>query len=312
MLEQGSYIDTEEKEYRSWEAINYSSLADFKESQDHALMEKEPKSYFEEGKAFELLIEDRAKGTTKFDARFFLADAPGAMPDDLAGWIENKENLESKYVWNKPDKKTGEVRLSLSHKTKHAWLDECRDNPGKMPMGTGQMAMLNKMVENFLKMQPFKNTENTLSEILPVAFFQVPIVWYTQSRPGKSRSRKKALIDCLIITEKTIYAFDIKTAADMKRFFWMLKDKYWIQQTHYTEGLKAIFPEKAIVWRFLVSSKAKPYISQPYIVKPSCMEYGNDIYFHLCERYQDWLDEGRPAKGWKEIEEVDIYFGNIG
>ena len=83
-LPQGTYLDTTDKEYRAWPAINYSALADFSESQDHALLVREPKSYFEEGTAFELLIEDMATGSKKFDERFFIADAPGQMPDDLA------------------------------------------------------------------------------------------------------------------------------------------------------------------------------------------------------------------------------------
>ena len=305
MLEQGSYLDIEEAEYRSWPAINYSSLADFNESQDHALLEKPARSYFEEGRAFELLIEDRAKGSDKFIGRFFLANAPGAMPEDLAGWIENKEDLESKYKHNKDGSRNKQCER------KHSWLDECQDNPGRMPMGTDQMAMLNKMVDNFMKMQPFtdRDTESTLAEILPLAFFQVPIIWYTRSRPGKSKSRKKALIDCLVETNTTIYVFDIKTAADMIRFLWMLKNKYWIQQTHYTEGLKAIFPNKEIVWRFLVSAKEKPYISQPFCVDPICLErYAMDAYFYLCERFQAWIDEGRPPKGWKELKEVEVFF----
>ena len=309
MLEQGTYIDLPEKDYRKLPAINYSSLADFNESQDHALMEKPARSYFEEGRAFELLIEDRAKDTAKFGERFFLANAPGAMPEDLAGWIENKEDLDSKYTWNAPDKKTGEVRLSLRHERKHKWLDECQDNPGKMPMGTDQMAMLNKMVDNFMKMQPFKDTESTLAEILPIAFFQVPIIWYVRSRPGKSLMRKKALIDCLVETNTTIYVFDIKTTAAIKKFIRDLRDYIWIQEMQYTEGLKAIFPRKEIVWRFLVSPKAKPYVAQPFCIDPICKErYAMDAYFYLCERYQNWIDEGRPPKGWKELEKVEVFF----
>ena len=309
MLGQGTYIDLPEKEYRSWEAINYSSLADFNESQDHALLEKPARSYFEEGKAFELLVEDVVKGTTKFAERFFIADAPGAMPDDLAGWIEQGEDLRHRYHFNQDGEK------NKRYKRLHAWLDECRKTPGKMPMGTDQMARLNTMVDNFLKMQPLtdKGSTASLSEILPLAFFQVPLVWYVQTRPGRTRMRKKALIDCMVITDTTIYAFDIKTAADIKRFLWMLKDKYWIQQAHYTEGLRAIFPEKTIRWRFLVSPKTKPYVAQPFYAELRGMaDYGEEVYFHLCERYRDWLDAGRPPRGWKEAEAVNIYYGNIG
>lgn len=302
VLKQGTYIDTEEKEYRKWSAINYSSLADFNESQDHALMEKPARSYFEEGNAFELLVEDRAKGTAKFSKRFFLANAPGAMPDDLAAWIDGEEDLDSKYKYNLDGGRNKQCER------KHAWLDECRDNPGKMPMGTDQIAKLNKMVDNFMKMQPFKDTKSTLAEILPHASFQVPLVWYLRSRTG-SIMRKKALIDCMVETDTTIYVFDIKTAAEIKRFLWMLKEKYWIQEMHYTEALKAIFQEKSIVWRFLVSPKAEPYVAQPFCVDPICKDrYAVDAYSLLCERYQEWLAEGRPPKGWKHLEEVEVFF----
>ena len=304
-LIQGTYMDCSVEEYRAWPAINYSSLADFNESQDHALMEKPAKSYFEEGTAFELQIEDMATGTEKFSERFFIADAPGAMPDDLAGWIERGEDLESKYVWNKPNKKTGEVRPSLTHEKKHLWLDECRKHPGKMPVGADRKKMLDKMVENFMNMQPFSDilVENTMFEILRHAKFQVPIIWYV------GKVRKKALIDCLVETPDTIYVFDIKTAADMSRFEWMIKSKYFLQECHYSAGLGQIYPDKQIVWRFLVSSKAEPYIAQPFAVDPFSMsDNGMQAYYDLCTRYQAWVDEGRPPKGWLEFKSVKVYF----
>jgi len=298
-LKQGTYLDTPDKYYREWPAINYSTLADFNESQDHALMKKEAKSYFEEGTAFELLIEDQAKGSDKFGERFFLSTAPGAMPEDLAGWINRDEPLDDKYRLTK----TGE-RNKQSDRL-HAWLDSCRDNPGKMPVGIDQKEMLDKMVVNFMAMQPFSDGGNpvTMAEILPAADFQVPIVWYS------GRQRKKALIDMYLETDLRIYAFDTKTAADMKRFSWMLKDKYWIQEVHYTDGLQAIFPDKEIVWRFVVASKAEPYLSQPYRVDPYSLSSGGvSAYHELCERYQAWINEGKPPKGWKELEKVRIFF----
>lgn len=304
-LKTGTYLDTPVAEYRAWPAISYSSLADFKESQDHALMEKPAKSYFEEGTAFELLIEDRAKGSDKFGDRFFIANAPGLMPEDLAGWIESGVDLKNKYVWNQPDKKTGEVRLNKRHDRMHVWLDECQKNPGKMPIGKDRKEMLDKMVDNFLLMQPFADvgTENPLSEILPVADFQVPIVWYV------GKVRKKALVDCMIATPKTVYAFDIKTSADIERFEWMLKKRYWVQEAHYSAGLDQIYPDKQIVWRFLVASKAAPFISQPFCVDPFSMsDNGKQAYYDLCTRYFAWVENGRPPRGWKDLKSVIVYF----
>lgn len=320
MLKEGVYLDTPVDEYRKWPAINYSSLASFNESQDHALMEVEPKSYFEFGNAFELLVEDRAKGTNKFSKRFFNCEATGEMPTDLAGWIERGEDLNTKYR----RKKDGGLHGGASRL--HEWLDECREHPGAMPMGKDQLETLSIMVDNFMKMQPFADigNESTLAEMLPLASFQVPVLWYTgkafdgtAATPGYSM-RKKALIDFFIETEGRIYAFDVKTAADMKRFFWMMRDKYWIQEVHYASGLGHLFPGKEIVWRFLVSSKAAPHISQPYCIDPAgevaaeyvdFSKYGNvlDKYSDLCQKYQDWIDDGRPPKGWKELEKVKIW-----
>ncbi len=304
-MKAGTYLDTPVKEYRAWPAISYSSLSRFNESQDHALMDWPAKSYFEEGTAFELLIEDKAKGTAKFKERFFLANAPGNMPEGLAQWIEDKEDLDDKYIYNKPDKKTGEIRLNKRHERTHLWLDSCRQNPGKMPMGKDQIEMLNKMVDNFFLMQPLidMGSENTLAEILPHADFQVPIFWYV------GKMKKKALIDCLFVTDPKVYVFDIKTAADLGRYQWALKSYGWIQECHYTAGLQSIFKDKEIVWRFLVSSKAEPYISQPFQVDPYSMaEYGMQEYYDLCEKYQAWVDDGRKPKGWKELESVKVFF----
>ncbi len=297
-MKEGTYLDTSIKEYRKWPATSYSSLADFYESQDHALMEKPAKSYFEFGNAFELMIEDRAKGTKKFSERFFNCDAPGEMPEYLASWIEFGEDLNLRYRL----KKDGE-RNKKSERL-HEWLDECQANKGKMPMGKDQLESLSKMVENFMLMQPFADLGNasTMAEILPVADFQVPIVWYV------GKNRRKALIDILIETNTSIYVFDTKTSADMKRFQWMLKDKYWIQEVHYSAGLGRIFTGKEVIWRFLVASKAPPYISQPFCIDKYSRDATWDRYLELCEKYQEWVDAGKPPKGWKELESVRIFF----
>lgn len=297
-LPEGTYLDTDDKEYRQWPAISYSNLADFFISQDHALMHKTAKSYFEEGTAFELLVEDRAKDTHKFEERFFIANALGAMPDDLAGWIEKKENLTEKYRLKKDGERNNQS------KRLHSWLDECLKNPGKMPMGVEQMQMLNKMVDNFMKMQPLIDVgvQDTLENILPLADFQVPIIWYV------GKQRRKALIDILFQTNSAIYAFDTKTAADMKRFSWMCKDRYWIQEVHYSSGLMRVFKGKDFIWRFLVSSKAEPWISQPFCIDRANQDNVWERYSELCTEYQEWVDNKRPAKGWKALEAVKIYF----
>jgi hypothetical protein len=89
----------------------------------------------------------------------------------------------------------------------------------------------------------------------------------------------------------------------------MLKKKYWIQEAHYSAGLGQIFPDKRIVWRFLVSSKSAPYISQPFCVDPYSMsQNGMQEYYDLCGDYFAWVKEGKPPRGWKDLKEVQVFF----
>lgn len=292
-MEKGTYLDTPIKEYRAWPGISYSRLAAFNESQDHALVEVPAKSFFEFGNAFELIIEDKAKGTNKFSGIFFICNAPGTMPADLAEWIKSGEDLNSKY------RLTNSGERNKQSKRLHAWLDECQANPGKMPMGKDEVEMLKIMTDNFMKMEVFGHP---LSDILPSADFQVPIVWY------HGKMRKKALIDCMVEVGQNLFAFDIKTAADMKRFGWMFKDKYWIQEVHYSAGLRSIFPDHEIDWLFLVSSKQNPYISQSFCLDGRSRENAEDVYSALCKNFDEWNSDGRPPKGWLGLEEIKVWF----
>ena len=295
-MREGIQKDMLEKDYREILAIHYSGLADFKESQDHCLIDKPAKSYFEEGTAFELLIEDAVKGTTKFTKRFFMADAPGDMPIGLAIWIDKKEDLASKIEY----KLDGDRKK----KSKHKWIDECLKNPGMMPMGTDQMEKLSHMVKNFLVMKPLQDigVEETLEEILPIAQFQVPLFW------NVGKMKKKALIDCMVVTDTAVYVFDTKTTATIEKFFQMARKRYWVQEIHYSSGIGRIFPGKDIHWRFLVAPKAEPWVTQPSCIDQTSVDAAWFEYQELCDRYQAWLDDGRPARGWKELETVKLYF----
>ena len=120
--------------------------------------------------------------------------------------------------------------------------------------------------------------------------------------------RKKALVDCIVITETAVYIFDIKTAATWKKFRASLAERYWVQEIHYSSGIGRIFPGKDIHWRFLVAPKAEPWVAQPSCIDATSVDNAWFAYQELCERYQGWIDDGRPAKGWKELETVKLWF----
>lgn len=293
-------LDITEEEYRKYPGISFSNLAAFWNkgiySPDHALMKTEFKSYFEFGKMFETLIQDQATGSTMFQERFFQSKVDAKMPDDLIKWIDNKEPLDSFYVY------TQKGDLSGTYKTRHAFLDEAQAEPGKIPVSTGDWTLLHTLVDRMMNM---KYSDVRVGDILSNANFQVPIAW-TSDIDGL---KKKALIDCLVEIGGEFYPFDIKTTAGFKQFGYVLSDKYWIQHTHYVEGVNDCFG-LCMSMPFLVASKEAPFLCQPWDIdkETTDMEAMHAEYHQVCEAYVKWLADGRKPKGFLPLTKKKLYF----
>lgn len=289
-----------EAEYRNYQALNFSSLANYYNagvySPDHALMKVEYKSYFEYGHQFETMLQDAVKGTNEFEKRFFKSTVSGKMPDDLIKWIDEGEDLETKFVYTKKGDR------SETHKTRHAFLDEAMANPGKIPVSTQDWDMLNRHTENMLKMQ-YLNAK--VEDILSAGEWQVPIVW------NDGEFEKKALVDCLVDLGGEYLPIDIKTTAGFKQFSYGLRDRYWIQDILYCEGITYVHgPAMQMV--FFVASKEAPCLCQPWVIdydgatkdgvpyRISALETYND----LCRSYSKWVKAGRFPKGWLPLGSV--------
>lgn len=292
-MKTGTYLDTSESEYRAWDALNYSKLADFYDSPDVALQVREDKSYFEFGRAFELLAQDVSKGTYYFEDRFFICNAKGLMPDKLAQWVETGADLSTMFKLNKDGSR------SKAAARKHDWLDACIQHPGKMPMSQFEYDQLCIMLCNFMDMIVYGHQ---VRELLKIADFQVPILW------EHNGVLKKALLDVLINTGAKVYPFDIKTAADTGRFKRSLRSRYWIQDTHYSEGVTAVCDEQVMSFMFLVASKQEPFLAQPFGIEDDSYDAARDEYDRLCSDFIDWDQAGRPAKGYRAYEDIKLYF----
>jgi hypothetical protein len=281
------YVMTE-KEYRAAAGLNYSSMASFSISPDHALMEFKPQSYFEEGKQFELMVQDACQNTRLFFDKYFICECSGAMPNNLIWLIENNKDLEKEYIYNADG-----ITLSGKHKTKHAYLDECIANKGMLPVGNKKYAELKKLVDNMLKMVVMNTT---VKDILANAQFQVPIFWEYNG------ILKKALLDCVTFYNGNTYCFDIKTSANDFEFKKNANSKYWIQKNHYTEGANIVYGNVRC-FTFLVAYKEKPFLCQPVnIAGDQTAEY-NDV----CYRYTQWIKAGKPAVGYLPERNLYLY-----
>ena len=267
-----------EIEYRQHPAMNFSSLAQFNKSPDHALIKMEYKSYFEYGKQFETLLQDAVKATDDFEQRFYPTNLSNKMPDELVGWIDKKEDLEDKYEYTKAGK------LSGTYKGRHAYLDEALKHPGKIPVSGPDSEMLKRHVENMLKMN-YMGT--SVESLLSRAEWQVPIIF-----EDYDTYEKKALLDCKVDD----LVIDIKTTASFQKFGYRLRDDYWIQQIFYSRAAKA----KDFV--FFVASKEEPCLCAPF--KLEAYDGLDDQFDKLCEAYSEWVDEGKHGRGYLPLQTV--------
>jgi len=271
-----------ETEYRQHPAMNYSKIANFYQSPDHALMPTKPKSYFEHGKMFEAMLCDVATGSDIFSKRYFVSKISGTLPDDLIKPVERGEDLEQCVKYNKDG-----LTRSGTHKKRHAFIDECMEHPGLIPASVTDVDMINSMVDNMLKME-YQGA--AISDILSNALFQVPVIW------ENSGIQKKALFDVVLhLDEETTLIFDIKTTADLSRIHNQISQRLWIQDRHYTEGANAEWGAKISHMPFLVSSKQKPYLSQVHTIDSEQTDDLNGAYDKICSDFHAW--DGMP-KGW--------------
>ena len=291
-----------EQEYRDYPAINFSNLAAYYNagvySPDHALMTVDFKSYFEYGKMFETKLQDKVKGTNEFEKRFFKSTASGKMPDDLIRWIDEGEDLESHIKLKKDGTR------NMQSKTLHAFIDEAMENPGKIPVSIQDWDMLERHTERMLKMQYF---DVSVEDILAAGQWQVLITWKDDDLP------KKALVDCLVDLGGEYLPVDIKTAAGFQKFGYMLRDRYWIQDIHYTEGVNSVYG-KSMQMVFFVASKEAPCLCQPWTVDysdPGSRAIAIEEYKGLCNSYHQWAEAGRFPKGWLPLNAIKHYPKNI-
>jgi hypothetical protein len=293
---------TTEADYRKYPALSFSNMAAYYNggcySPDHALMKVEYKSYFEYGRQFEAKLQDTVKGTQEFEKRFFKSTVSGKMPDNLIEWIDNGEDLESHIKLKKDGTR------NMQSKKLHAFIDEAMSNHGKIPVSVQDWDMLELHVERMLKMQYL---DAKVEDILAAGEWQVPITWIEDDLP------KKALVDCLVDLGGEYLPVDIKTAAGFKKFGFMLRDKYWIQDLHYTEGVNAVHGA-SMQMVFFVASKEAPCLCQPWSMDysdPGSRAIAIEDYRMLCESYHQWSEAGRYPKGWLPLQAVKHYPKNI-
>jgi hypothetical protein len=266
--------------YRQATGINYSALADFSQSQDHALLKKDDKAAFQLGHAFESILRG------DFEKNYAVSDFN--IPDEIYAAVKKNENLDDYEILTK----SGERHKKYA--SRHAAIDFFKSHPGKKIISEVDRNILRIMAKNLLKAE-YRGVK--IKDILSRAKWNTPIFW----------DDKKAELDCYIELRDEILLFDIKTAASFGQFRQMLKSRYWIQDHHYSEGCEEYFGKQCKKMVFFVATKERPYLAQAISIDDESREYGRMKYLELCERYRDWVADGKPEKGWLEAEEVKVF-----
>jgi hypothetical protein len=297
------------REYFDTTALSSGNLADFSIAPDMVLLDKEDKPCFAEGRAFELMIEDRAKGSSLFGESFFVSDIEGAVPNNLLKWIAD-DDLDDHYVYTK----SGD--LSKTHSARHQWLDACKANSGRTPLSKDTYEQLKTMIDNVWKAEA--NILDVATKeyhrvkagtLLEHGSFQVPYYWEYQGH------KKKALFDVISFMNfnGSVQAIhiDIKKTANYHQFKNFFRNKYWVQDRHYTEGMLHLAEEKKILSEpfmlFLSASMEKPNLAQCFRLDDESIEYADDVYSILCDDYAEWEKQGKQPRGWREQEAIRIY-----
>lgn len=283
-----------EKKYRAAPDLNYSLLADFNEAPDVALMKKKPKGYFEIGKIFEAYFEDEIMGTKLLLKKYYFSEIDKDLPDKIVEEI--RCGVTPMIVYNKDG-----VTPAGNKKVYNWFASEIQDNDGKMPIPVSVQNLARRGTRNLLDCKIDDTKIRDLIDHCDTVEFQVPIFWKTGSG-----LHKKMLADMVLDHKDYTACFDIKTAASFKEFRWMFKDRYWIQERHYSEGLESKHGEKVYPGGMLfpVVSKQAPFLGKIFAGSLKFQDQRQKDYRSICMKCQKWIDAGKYSFGSKDMEYI--------
>jgi len=298
-------------------AIGSSLLSSFIQSPDHALMKTTASNYMERGRIWEDLIEYMiTEDEKKFKQKYYLSELEkfptsttySSIPD-----IMDNENvvqtISNGYIYNKLKKGEKKPSLNRLHATRHSLLDEIKVNGYKKPIPKECWEKLLKMWENFQKAHYKGRNIVSLLKGLDDVKFQTEHYW--KDMLCGAECRMKSDIEATYSTKegRKGIIFDIKWTSNMSdygnsRFRW--------QDRHYTTGYgrkcrqNDIEPPPSMI--FLISEYKEPYLTYIWSLDDyqGITENQSDYQAHV-EQCGQWIDAGKPLKGYKE-QTVNKYF----
>lgn len=307
-------------------AIGSTLLARFIDHQDNALMEVKPTGFMEAGKIFEDLIEEEVTGKSVFSDKYFKSDVD--LSPESAAWkkllpffedVEYEDKLDiigqlvdEMYVWNtKPDKQTGKIELNKTHKKLHRALDQIKahDYRRLIPQKTGDAIF--KMFENFKRAQVGNAGLFAILSHYDTRF-QVERFWKHEDADCKMKSDIELFWD--VEGQKYGLNFDLKVTANFSTFVQNWKKSYIWQYIHYSEGFREYCEENNIIpykMLYVICEASEPYLVRVWDLSDEDIEILKPRYFEKLGACQEWIDNGKPTKGYREQQTVNRFGSEV-
>jgi hypothetical protein len=324
-----------------------SVIASFRDNEivfcfDRATIPVKPTSSMEIGKMFEDLVETTIGGKWDFWEKYFTSDM-NSIPEykgertDISQILEildmGKEEIRQAVGVEKPGwaymtKKGG--FLHGSYKSRHRMLDQIRAHNYRRPIPKPTWEKLEIMLERFMNYPfEFSGVEKTISEWLESGLikceFQVEHFWETEhptmGEGGFAKCRAKydmiwfwvdgdgdmhGILFDLKVTEDKID--DLKSIHVFNRNW---RTRYIWQSKHYHEGFKdycaknGIIPHP-VIW-YLIQESEEPQVTYGRALSELELEELSGPYRETLFKTQEWIDRGKPVKGYMRQQKVDRY-----
>ncbi len=290
---------------------------------DLGTLDINPTGFMEVGNIFEDLAQEEETRKDIFSDKYFKSDIE--LKPESAAWKKilkifeetAKEDLPRKinnsYTFTKPDKE-GNVKLHKTHKTFHFALDAIKAHECRRLIPKQTSDALNVMTERFFNAKFKLGTSNKVS--LGTWFKRYDTRWQVEYFWEQAGANCRMKADLILIVEdkagnKHAILFDLKVTAHWSSFEQNWRKRYIWQSKHYMEGFKLWCRENGFIpfkkmW-YLVQESTAPFTTHIRALSPVELDALHDPYMAVLPVIQDWIDKGKPIKGYTEQETVDRF-----
>lgn len=330
--EKQSLIVAKEKEYRSDEALNFTAIKDFDEQgpfefyKRYVAKEKLPKK---ESDAMDLgsLIDCLLTTPETFDDRFFIISADNSVTGQSKELVEEmfrlaklnyseetdevtisfEELFRTAFETIQIDKFTGEhvkfknkswekVLETFTDGPMEGYYDSLLQNISKKGVTFSNVEMAKAVVTHLKSVPAINEILNPSNSDIEV-HMQFPVYFKYKN------FAMKGLLDIVHINyaTKTIHEFDLKTSWSVMDFASnRIRNKYYLQEAVYHEGLTQLFPGYKVEPRKYIVADSRNHI-RPFVAKTTNT--------HLAQGYDGFDTPYTHRRGINElIEEISWHF----